>query len=271
MVRKPIKTPTVPVRLGTLESLARTLHAVSARRTAYDALPKRDKEQLWRQAEAARRHILRLNSPTEMRPAGDPSSVTAQVDRMARIAAGRPDDTGPTPGLLAKRCTPRADVLEKLAANGRLNDVHLQAADEIRRLWIALDRNLSTNTAGLTSPRVDRSRRLSDPLDRFKDVELIAYENRYRLWAKEASAAPVRPKRNRAGRPASTETQAAIPGTDALSLVLSVVCENQPPTRLERDHGLPVGRCVTGLLANWLYRYADIAGWLNDRNTEKKN
>lgn len=271
MVHKTARPTTAPLRLGTLESLARTLHAVSARRTAYDALSKRDKALLWRQADAARNHILRLNSPAETKTAGDPSTVTAQVDRMARIAAGRPDDTGPTPALLAKSRTPRADVLEKLAANGRLNEIHLQAADEIRRLWIALDRNLSTNTTGLTTPRVDRSRRVFDPLDRFDDVELIAYENRYRVWANEASAAPVRPKRSRAGRPASAESRAAASGTNALSLILNVVCENQPPTRLERQLGLPVGRCVTALLATWLYRYADIAGWNNKRKTEKTN
>lgn len=265
MVHKIEKTPSVSVRLGTLESLARTLHAVSARRTAYEALSKRDKALLWKQAEAARRHFLQLNCPKDKKPAGDPSSVTAHVDHMARIAATRPDDAGPTPGLIAKRRTPRADVLEKLAANGRLTEMHLQAADEIRRLWIALNRNLSTNTAALTSPRVDRSRRVSDPLDRFNSVESIAYGNRYRLWAKEASTANVGLKRNRAGRPASTDSRAALPGTNALSLILSVVCDNQPPTRLERDLGLPVGRCVTDLLAHWLYRYAEIAGWTDKR------
>ncbi len=245
------------IRLGTLESLARILHAVSARRTAYESLTKRDRALLWRQAEAARNHIMRLNSPKLVRRQGDPESITGHVDRMARISAARTDDTGPTPELLAKRKIPKADVLEKLAANGRLHEVHLKAADEIRRLWIALDRSLSTNTVSLTAPRVDRSRRLTDPLESFGAGETRAYENRYRQWATEAAAAPAGRKRNRAGCAGKAGNEPGPAQTTALTLVLKVVRDNEPPTRLERDMGLPVGRCVAPLLATWLYRYHD--------------
>jgi len=257
----------LPIRLGSVESLARTLHAVSSRRLPFEALLNKDKKVLRRQAEAVRQHFIHLNKPESKTASGDPHSITAHVDLMARIAAERPDDSGPTPALAAKSRVPRSDVLEKFAANGRLREVHLWAADEIRRLRVALDRNLASNSSSFAVPRVDRSRRIIDPTDRLGDIESIAYENRYRIWAQEASAAPVRAKRSRAGRPELGEPKAVAPGLNALTIVLRVVCENVPPTRIERELGLPIGRCVASLLATWLYRYAEIAEWVNDRKT----
>ena len=246
------KTATLPFRLGSVESLARALHAARAKRIPFDALLKKDKALLHRQAEAVRQHFIRLNKPENALSSGDPTSITAHVDQMARIAAGRTDDNGPTPGLLAKRRVPRTDVLEKFAANGRLREEHLWAADEIRRIWIALNRNIVTNAASFSAPRVDRSRRIIAPTDRFNDKDVIAYENRYRVWAREASAASVRVKRKLAGRPGCDEKAAIASGLNALSIVLRVVCENEPPTRIEREQGLPIGLCVAPLIATWL-------------------
>lgn len=259
-----------PFRLGSVDSLARTLHAASPKRTPYDALMNKDKTLLRRQAEAARQHFIRLNKPKSASPSGDPESITSHVDQMARIAARKIDDSGPTPGLMAKRRVPRSDVLEKFAANGRLREEHLWAADEIRRIWVALDRNIASNASSFSVPRVDQSRRVTDPSDRFNNVEENAYENNYRVWANEASAAPVRGCRKRAGRPIFNESTAVAPGITALSVVLRVVCENEPPTRIERELGLPIGRCVAPLLATWLYRYAEIAEWVNNRKTIKR-
>lgn len=263
------KTDNGSVRLGNLDSLARLLHTVSPRRAPFESLRTKEKTVLRRQAEAVRNHFIRLNRPSTPKPSGDPEEITAHVDSMVKIAAAKVDNTGATPGLLAKRRVPRADILEKLAANGRLREEHLWAADEIRRLWIALNRNIASSSSSFAVPRVDQSRRITDPTDRFNDIEALAYENRYRLWANEASTSPVRAKRNRAGRPDNNEQAAMVPGINALSVVLRVVCENEPPTRIERELDLPIGRSITPLLATWLYRYAEIAEWVINRKTIK--
>ena len=144
----------------------------------------------------------------------------------ARRAAVRRRDIapGPTPQTAAKL---RRDVLLHLYEKGRLRREHLEAAEEIRRIWQAFSRSLgatATNPDTLATGR--QGARARQPIEGLTGGEEAIWRNR-------------------------------------LQLVLDIVVDNRSFRQVEGCYRMRHGAAAAHLQTA-LHLYARIAGWVGD-------
>lgn len=163
-----------------------------------------------------------------------------------RPPARRPDasESGPTPETIRKL---HADVVDKLAAAGRLAPEQLRAAAELRRVSEALSRALAPAGRWIDGTRVDARLRPRDPFDTLGAGLEIAWRRRWRPWAGAAGAARI---------------DGALPPVSARTLVMAVVVDNLGTRQADDRWGLRRGR-ATREVQRWLWRYAEGAGWID--------
>tara|TARA_R110000868_G_scaffold4155_26_gene25496 strand:- start:1027 stop:1557 length:531 start_codon:yes stop_codon:yes gene_type:complete len=165
----------------------------------------------------------------------------------ARRAAVRRRDIapGPTPQTAAKL---RRDVLLHLYEKGRLRREHLEAAEEIRRIWQAFSRSLgatATNPDTLATGR--QGARARQPIEGLTGGEEAIWRNRYRPWAREM---------------ASIVCGGTVRVT-GLQLVLDIVVDNRSFRQVEGCYRMRHGAAAAHLQTA-LHLYARIAGWVGD-------
>lgn len=136
--------------------------------------------------------------------------------------------------------------MESLHTQGRIRREHLDAAEEIRRIWQAFSRGLgptAVNPIALALP----SRSVRTP---FQPVELLSaseeaiWRHRYAPWAKHAA-----------------QTGCGGSGVTSLRLVLELAVENRSLRQTEDLFRLRHGAAVDHL-RDGLQCYAVIAGWV---------
>jgi hypothetical protein len=152
---------------------------------------------------------------------------------------------GPTPQTVAKL---RRDLMLLLYQKRRLRIEHLQAAEDIRRIWQAFSRSLgatAVNPDTLATGRQPVQGR--QPLDWFTATEEVIWRNRYRPWAREMGSSAC------GGTIRVTRLQA----------VLELVVENRSLRQVEGFYRMRHGAAADHLCAA-LQRYAEIAGWIGE-------
>jgi hypothetical protein len=141
----------------------------------------------------------------------------------------REERIGPTEETKAKLLP---DVVGNLLADGEIEQVHVDASDEIRRIWEALARTLGSKAQNhvLVSGRAS-----IDPVDALSDVENIVLRERFQPWAEAENRIVIRdfPRRSR------------------FDLTIDVVVNNMPPTHVGQGH-----------VVKSLHNYAVLSGWL---------
>lgn len=135
----------------------------------------------------------------------------------------------------------RRDVVQTLWAQGRLSIEQLDAAEEIARVWKLI-------TAGLFARcmRYDREVR-SAPSKDWRPSDAKAYTERYIPWRDHAST-----------------RELLRPGWQAGDLVLTIVNDNYG-IRQAADRQCMDQRTVLRHLQSGLWLYADLAGWVHNR------
>jgi hypothetical protein len=152
---------------------------------------------------------------------------------------------GPTPQTAAKL---RRDLVLHLYRSGRLRMEHLEAAEEIRRIWQAFSRSLgptAVNTEALATGR--RTAHGRQPIEWLTGTEEEIWRARYRPWAREMTATPC------GGTIRVTQFQ----------IVLDLVVDNQSLRQTEGFYRMRHGDGAVHLVAA-LHRYAEIAGWIRE-------
>lgn len=164
---------------------------------------------------------------------------------------GPEQPVSPTPETRAKL---RRDVIERLFKEGRLEEEHVRAAREIRRVWEGIGRSLFPSGATFGSPRQPHLRRAArEPMQRMSDVEEIIWRRRYRPWADEMSL------------PIATSTVRV----SRLQLVLDVVVDNYGLRQVEAWYRMRHGMGFE-YLRSALRRYCELAGWAGDVSVEAR-
>ena len=174
------------------------------------------------------------------------------MTRKPRSEAAAPaDEAGPTPETAAKL---RRDLVQRLAAEGRLGREQVRAAFEVRRIWEAFGRGLfpATNTMAAAAARGRRAM-FVDPIDRLTRQEEAAWRLRYRPWAREMAV---------------TVAAGAV-RTTRLQLILDVVVDNHGLREVEGWYRMRHGGAVEHIRAA-LHRYAEIAGWVDEPYPETR-
>lgn len=171
--------------------------------------------------------------------------------RKRRKRTARPDTArksrithGPTPQTAAKL---KRDLILHLYEKGRLRREHLEAAEEIRRIWQAFSRSLGPTAVNIdalaTGRQVAQGRQ---PLEWLSATEEHIWRKRYRPWAREMS-------------------NGSCGGTIRVTLfqiVLEIVVDNRSLRRVEGAYRMRHGDAAK-YLEGALTRYAEIAGWLS--------
>lgn len=157
---------------------------------------------------------------------------------------------GPTPETVSKL---RYDVLAKLYLDGKLDDVQIAAADEIRKVWEAVGRGLFPRARTLDRiPNRSGAVRRREPADLMTHAEARAWRDRYRPWADEMSVAIL----------------SSVSRVSRLQLTLDIVVDNygfrQVETWYRLKHGVAAGHLRTAL-----DRYCALAGWIEGQASEK--
>lgn len=156
--------------------------------------------------------------------------------------ARRERPCGPTPQTVAKL---KRDLILHLYEKGRLGTEHLQAAEEIRRIWQAFSRSLGPTAVDpntlATGRRTAPGRQ---PVEWLTAAEEHIWRKRYRPWAREMSVASC------GGTIRVTPFQ----------LVLDIVVDNRSLRRVEGAYRIRHGDAA-GHLEAALTRYVEIAGW----------
>ncbi len=167
------------------------------------------------------------------------------------IAPDHDAPIGPTPETAAKL---RYDVIAKLYLDGKLDDTHVAAAQEIRRVWEAIGRGLFPrarqldripNRGGATRPR--------EPADLMSQSEAIAWRDRYRPFATEMSV----------------DILSRVSRVSRLQLTLDIVIDNYGLRQVEDWYRLKHG-VAAGHLRTALERYAVLAGWVERRQAPEQ-
>jgi hypothetical protein len=140
-----------------------------------------------------------------------------------------------TPQTLRKLERP---VIDRLLQRGQLGDEQHRAAEEIARVWIAITSYLFPR---VSDPSRSRSRGSASD---WPPALVIAYKERYSAWRDEAAAVQIGHRRSLA------------------DLVFMLVVDNYGPRQIERMWGMDHRR-VLHLVRNSLWRYAELAGWID--------
>ena len=181
--------------------------------------------------------------------------------RRCNIGAREMDLPGPTAETKARL---KPDQLLRLIRSGKLEPVHLAAADEIRDIFEALTRQISASALDLTQPTAARTRRTkyAHPIERMKDIDRAAYVRKFRPWAQALSRVVWR-------RPANGAAPSI--ALRHFSVVIGIVVEGKSLSelaaglRLRRQPALEV---IVGILRDSLDLYVAIAGW---RSAERRH
>ncbi len=168
--------------------------------------------------------------------------------RSIKPAAPADGESRPVPPTAETVARLRRDVIDRLYADGRLRPEQADAAFEVRRVWEAFGRGLFP--ASRMEERIEQPQKqpmFVDPIERLTPAEEIAWRTRYRPWAREMAlllaAGTVRVSR--------------------LQLVLDVVVDNHGFRQVEGWYRMRHGMAFDHIDAA-LYRYARIAGWIQD-------
>ena len=140
-----------------------------------------------------------------------------------------------TPQTLRKLERP---VIDRLLHRGQLGDEQHRAAGEIARVWVAITSYLFPRTSDPS-----RSRSRGSATD-WPPALVIAYKERYSVWRDEAGAVQLGHRRTLA------------------DLVFMLAVDNYGPRQIERMWGMDHRR-VLHLVRNSLWRYAELAGWID--------
>lgn len=170
-------------------------------------------------------------------------SARKRQNRARRLRVSRQDTApGSTPQTVAKL---RRDLILLLYQNGRLRIEHLEAAEDIRRIWQAFSRSLGATAVNPDTLATGRQpAQCRQPLDWLTATEETIWRNRYRPWAREMGSS-------------------ACGGTirvTRLQVVLELVVENRGLRQVEGFYRMRHGAAADHLCAA-LQRYAEIAGW----------
>lgn len=180
--------------------------------------------------------------------------ATRRRRRQCGIGAREIDMPGPTAETKARL---KPDQLLRLIRSGKLEPVHLAAADEIRDVFEALTRQISARALDLTRPSAARTRRTkyAHPIERMQENHRAAYVRKFRPWAQAISGTVWR-------RPSSGSAPAI--AVRHFSVVIGIVVEGRSlgdlaaGLRLRRRQALEV---IAGILRDSLDLYIEIAGW----------
>lgn len=152
-----------------------------------------------------------------------------RVRRVRQPRVKPPREFGPTPETAAKL---RPDVIEALHRAGALHAEQVNAAEQIRTVWFALQKS-TINRRGYGMAAGDGGQ-APDPLAGLSGATAALWSRVWRPWADELGRIRV----------ATRDGPSAITSTTALAVTLDVVADNLPPTAAT----LPV---VTRALDRW--------------------
>lgn len=182
--------------------------------------------------------------------------AAAEAERYRRcgIGARTADVAG---GTEQTRARLKPDQLLRLLGRGKLDQVHLNAAEEIRDVFEAITRQIGAKAQDLTrQPSGRRNRRpVVQPVERLPAGLRACYVRNYRPWADVAGATWWR-KQGRAGVEELRVRH--------LALVIEIVVDGRSlgevakGLRLRRHDGLKI---VADILRESLELYAHMAGW----------
>lgn len=204
-------------------------------------------------------------------PAGTAGDPEAAAERMARhrarqaaaeaeryrrcgIGARQADPAG---GTEETRARLKPDQLLRLLRRGKLDQVHLDAAEEIREVFEALTRQIGAKAQNLARlPAGRRNRRpVVQPVECLPPGLWACYVRNYRPWAEIAGATRWR----KPGRGGVDDLRVR-----HLALVIEIVVDGRSlgevaaGLRLRRRDGLKI---VADILRESLELYAHMAGW----------
>lgn len=151
----------------------------------------------------------------------------------------------PTAETVAKR---RWDVIAALRKTGSLIPEQEFAAEEIQRVFEAWGKVLAMGAQNLAGGSIGNTGRSKDAYLTLSPAEHQIWKNKYIPWAGEASKLFIN------GRTTVTHQ----------NVVLSVVVENHSPTQIDAASKVARGTAKRALQKS-LFRYAEIAGWVNGR------
>lgn len=152
---------------------------------------------------------------------------------------------GPTPQTAAKL---RRDIVLHLYEKGRLRTEHLEAAEEIRRIWQAFFRSLGATASNPESLATGRqARQTRQPIEWLTGGEETIWRSRYRPWAREMASLPC----------------GGTVRVTGLQLVLDIVVDNRSLRQIEGFYRMRHGAAAEHL-STALHLYARIAGWTAD-------
>lgn len=150
---------------------------------------------------------------------------------------------GPTPQTAAKL---RRDLVLHLYEKGRLRTEHVEAAEDIRRIWQAFSRSLgptAVNSSTLATGR--QAPQARQPIEWLTAAEEQIWRTRYRPWAREMGASPC----------------GGIIRVTLFQVILEIVVDNRGLRQTEGLYRMRHGDAADHLQAA-LTRYAEIAGWI---------
>lgn len=139
-----------------------------------------------------------------------------------------------TPETLRKLDRP---VIDRLLARGQVGDEQHRAAEEIARVWVALTAALFPR---VSKPSGNNARGSTEDWS----ASLIAAYDRYKAWREESATVQIGHRRTLA------------------DLVFMLAVDNYSPRQIERLWGTDHRR-VLHLVRNSLWRYAELAGWID--------
>ena len=141
----------------------------------------------------------------------------------------------------------RRDQIQHLHEKGRLQTPHLEAAEEIRRLWQAFSRSLGPAAVNYSNLALSSRRKTPYiPANWLNEREEIAWRNRYRPWARETAV---------------IKCGGVLPA-NRLQIVLEIVVENSGLRQVEGEYRMRHGAAFEHLRAG-LHRYAELSGWID--------
>lgn len=135
----------------------------------------------------------------------------------------------------------KTDVIDMMVRNGQLKEDHRMAADEIHRIYGALQRCFIPSARRFENEPVDGRAAYKDPADRLSEIEAIIYTNRYKPWANLA-----------AKRPVVNDLSVTW-----LTLTFDIAVDNMGPRQWEMLRGYPKGKTATRCLAQALEMYLE--------------
>lgn len=176
----------------------------------------------------------RLDEWSQVKEAQRVARERRQHQRKQRDAQMRVNATPETVRKLNK------PVIDRLLARGQIGDEQHRAAEEIARVWIAITSYLFPR---VSDPSQSRSRGTTNE---WPPSLVTAYRERYGVWRDEAGAVQIGHRRTLA------------------DLVFMLAVDNYGPRQIGSMWGMDQRR-VLDLIRNSLWRYAELAGWIDPK------